>query len=160
MRSQYQTRIDNTKYHRLIYRIEVFSRLRVRMYGIFHSLRKRAVKRRFVALWFCLVAIELFCPALCEQTFAETSNFSQAELNISTKTKSGTSETSLSSCDDQGEHGQSVVCNDECLCHAIAIPSVAIRMDPLSVQRERIAVRFHETAFNSLPPPYLPPKVS
>lgn len=131
------------------------------MYGIFHSLRKRTAKRRFVALWFCLVTIELFCPALCgEQTYAATSDFSQAEINFSTETKSDTSEASLSTCNDQGGHDQSTVCNDECLCHATAIPVVGIGMTGAGVRSDRIALLFAEGIFSSLPPPYLPPKFS
>lgn len=131
------------------------------MYGVFLSIRKRAAKRRFVALWLCLVAIELFCPALCgEQTYAATSKFPQTEIRCTTITKSDASEMSLSSCNNQGEHDQLTVCNDECLCHATAIPGLAFSMESVSVQTDRISLLFAESIFSSLPPPYLPPKFS
>lgn len=132
------------------------------MYGIFHFLRRRVAKRRFVAVWLCLVAVELFCPALCDdQTYAATtSNSSQTEISFSTNSKSDASETSLSACDDRARHAQSTICNDECLCHATAIPSIVVGMKSASIQTYRITPYFGESIFNSLPPPYLPPKLS
>ena len=132
------------------------------MSGVFHFIRKRATRRRFVGLWLGLVALELFCPALCERTYASftTSNTAPIEISSSTKTQSDPEATSVSACNDLGEHHRSTVCNDECLCHASAIPVVAIDMTKASFKSDRLLLPFVEGIVNSLPPPYLPPKFS
>lgn len=128
------------------------------MYGIFQKIRKRTAKRRFVAFWLCLVAIELFCPVLCgEQIYA--AEF-QTEVNTFAEESSGRSKLALSNFDLQEAKDESAGCNDECLCHATPLPSIAFGMKSGSVCREGLSSHFAGAIFSSLPPPYLPPKFS
>lgn len=132
------------------------------MYGIFQSIRKRAVKRRFVAFWLCLVAIELLCPVLCtsQDSAAFTSDFSQTDIIVSEKANSSSPVASLSACDHEGENGKTANCVDECLCHAVAIPVIAIDDRFVDLMSDRIAGHYTTATSTSLPPPYLPPKFS
>lgn len=132
------------------------------MYGIFRSIRRRAIKRRFVALWICLVAIELLCPVLCAPQDAATlaSDFSQADVSVSENANSSSLATSFSACDHEGENGESANCVDECLCHAVAIPVITINNKSVNLPSDRITGQYTITVSTSLPPPYLPPKFS
>lgn len=132
------------------------------MYGIFQSIRRRAIKRRFVAFWICLVAIELLCPVLCtpSDSAALASNFSTADIVVSNNGKSGSTTASLSACDHEGEKDESANCVDECLCHAVAIPVMAFDDRSVDFVSDRITGQYKTAASTSLPPPYLPPKFS
>lgn len=132
------------------------------MYGIFRSIRKRAIKRRFVAFWICLVAIELLCPVLCapQEATALASSVSQTDLLISENESSSPTPASFSACDHEGENGETANCVDECLCHAVAIPVIAIDNRSVDLMSDRISGQYTTAASTSLPPPYLPPKFS
>lgn len=132
------------------------------MQRLFGVIKKKRNLRRLSAVWLFLVAIELFCPALCgTQTFAAEISFPQDEINVSVNEKNAAADTSPSAGNNQDQNHQQTVCNDECLCHATAIPnSIIPPKEPAFFRSERILFRFGEPVDNSLPPPYHPPKLS
>lgn len=127
----------------------------------FHFFRKRIIKRRFVGLWLCLVAIELFCPIFCDEPAAFAANLRSSETEISSEFRASfdavraSIEQSTASADDQ-----SAYCNDECLCHAAAIPCVVVGTKPSAIRSEPMTIGYANAYSSSLPPPYLPPKFS
>lgn len=132
------------------------------MNRIFRSLRRRATRRRFVAFWICLVAIEMLCPILCSpsETATLASNFGKTDIVVSSGANSEGTAASMSACDHEGEKNESTNCVDECLCHAVAIPVIAIDDKSVDLIRDRIAGKYSTPSSTSLPPPYLPPKFS
>ena len=132
------------------------------MYGIFQSIRRRAVKRRFVAFWICLVAIELLCPVLCNpaESAGLAPTLGNADIVASPNVNSGTTTASLAACDHEGENNESANCVDECLCHAVAIPVIAIDNRSSDLTNDRIVGHYKTAVSTSLPPPYLPPELS
>lgn len=132
------------------------------MQQILRSLRKKKTLRRLAAVWLFLLAVELFCPAFgdAESVIAAGHKDSQctAAADAGEQNESGVSMTATDS--DHQNHEQSV-CHDECLCHATAIPSINIvTLTETIIDRENIAFRYGDPVFNSLPPPYQPPKQS
>lgn len=130
------------------------------MRGILKVVRRKIVRKRVVVLWLGLVAIELFCPALCEiGTNAAPPGGSTTSVTIVRDVYEGP-KTSVSNCENEGDHQPVGDCNDECLCHAVAIPSIAGDVTSSSIERTSIPLKNGFPIFNSLPPPYLPPKFS
>lgn len=125
-------------------------------------MRRRVMKRRFVAFWICLVAIELLCPVLCTpQGRSElASGASTADIIVSAKVNSASLEASMSACDHEGENGESSNCVDECLCHAVAIPVIAINNKSVELPSDQVVGEYRPATSNSLPTPYLPPEFS
>jgi hypothetical protein len=127
----------------------------------FHYFRKRKIRTRFVGLWLCLVAIELFCPIFCDEPAAVAANLRSSETEISSVVRTSSDATSASveqsaaSTDDQ-----SAYCDDECLCHAAAIPCVVVGTKPSAIRSEPMMIGYANAFSSSLPPPYLPPKFS
>lgn len=66
----------------------------------------------------------------------------------------------MSACDHEDENGESANCVDECLCHAVAIPVIAINNKSVDLASDQITGQYKTTTSNSLPTPYLPPKFS
>jgi len=134
------------------------------MQKVFRIIKRRRNLRRLSVVWLFLLTIELFCPAFCDDSDFRTENYppkSQITASIESE-KAESSETSVSICDNQnsGDHNKTV-CNDECLCHAVAIPSLnTVDLKNSVVHSEKIAVHLSQPIFNSLPPPFLPPKNS
>lgn len=131
------------------------------MRGILKLIRRKIVRKRVAVLWLGLVAIELFCPALCEigTNASPLPSQSTASVTIAVDGREESS-TAISNCDTDGDHGTSGDCNDECLCHAVAIPAIAGDVGSTSIERTAIPLKNGFPIFNSLPPPYLPPKFS
>lgn len=127
----------------------------------FQFFRKRTTKRRLIGLWLCLVAVELFCPIFCAERVAFGANSRAAETEISSQSLA-TSNTEVTSIDQYAaqadDHGTS--CGDDCLCHAAAIPCIAIDTEPTALRSEHMTIGYANAFSNSLPPPYLPPKFS
>ena len=120
-------------------------------------IRKKRILRRIAAVSLFLIAIELFCPALCDVTaFAVDAGTAAAGSSFETETP----ETNLHASNCPGEDSSDPVCNDECLCHAVAVPSHVDNYERASVTRDRAGLFFTHRIFNSLPPPYIPPKFS
>ncbi|MCY7374668.1 MAG: hypothetical protein LH472_01690 [Pyrinomonadaceae bacterium] len=106
--------------------------------------------------------IELFCPVFCDEpTFAaEQSSPPTLERNFAEGSNNQTEE-SISASRQLAQNNQQTICNDECFCHATAIPNLIIPpKEPALFNSERISFRFGEPVYNSLPPPYHPPKLS
>lgn len=162
--AQMDCQLDNGKLKSLLLTIEGFSNFVDFMYGVFQFIRKRAARKRCVTLLLCLVAIELFCPALCgEQKYPildSESSKSELSIGFSPQAISDPLEASISVRDDQGKNNQSTVCNDECFCHATAIPSSDIDVKVVSIQSDRILIHYCQAALASVSPPYLPPQRS
>ena len=134
------------------------------MLSIYKKIKKKRNLRRISAVWLFLLAVELFCPAFCgDSVYADEIDAPRsASVSIfSNESKNKSDDASISSYDQSGDdHGQTV-CNDECLCHATAIPGIdVIAFKSTKVNGERIAFRYGEPLFNSLPPPFQPPKRS
>ena len=68
---------------------------------------------------------------------------------------------SMTAGDPDHQNHEQAVCHDECLCHATAIPSINIvNLNQVVIYHEGIAFRYGDPLFNSLPPPFQPPKQS
>ncbi|HCA57113.1 MAG TPA: hypothetical protein DEP46_03910 [Blastocatellia bacterium] len=131
------------------------------MKGILKFVRRKIVRKRFVVLWLGLVAIELFCPALCEigTNAAPPLSGSTAQVTI-VGDERAESQTVISNYENDGDNEPVGDCNDECLCHAVAIPGIVGDVASSSVYWTSIPLKNGFPIFNSLPPPYLPPKFS
>ena len=131
------------------------------MQRVFRAVKKKRNLRRLSAMWLFLIALELFCPVFCEtQTFASEPNLPSPQTAFSIDRRDAAAENFVAACDHRNSHPEQTVCNDECLCHATAIPNLSIITPKESVIRsEPIAFNFGEPIFNSLPPPYHPPKL-
>lgn len=131
------------------------------MSRFFQYLRKRMTKRRFAVLWLCLVGIELFCPVFCDEpaAVAANSSFPEPEIIAQVRESSDPTTSSIESASVSADD-QSTTCNDECLCHAAAIPCVVIGTKPSSLRSEPMIIGYANAFSSSLPPPYLPPKFS
>lgn len=108
----------------------------------------------------CLVAIELLCPVLCSPIDTLASNLSMADVAVSKNAESDITTASMSGCDHESEADESADCVDECLCHAVAIPVIAINNRSADPPSGLITGRYKTNTSNSLSTPYLPPKFS
>ena len=153
--------LDNTARIRIALKIRLERVLFASMPGILKLIRKRIFRRRVVALWLSLVAIELFCPALCEigANAATPSSHSSASVAMVVDESDGRT-AAVTSCETDGDHETTGDCNDECLCHAVAIPSITGDIASAAIDRSPIMPTNNSPIFNSLPPPYIPPKFS
>jgi hypothetical protein len=132
------------------------------MKRFFQIIKKKKHKRQFGALWLFLIVLELFCPVLCDEPA-----FTAAKKNSPTSSVQILSETNhtdgskLTSVSDYGEADEHPLCNDECLCHATAVPNASIAsLKELSFSGERIVFSTPGFYTNSLSPPHQPPKIS
>lgn len=134
------------------------------MKSFYAVIKKKRNLRRLSAVWLFLLAVELLCPVFCDETVnaAEINSPQSATVSsISYESNVNTDDASISSYDQTGDNHGQTVCNDECLCHATAIPGIDITaFKPIMVSSERIAFQYGEPLFNSLPPPFQPPKQS
>ena len=107
-------------------------------------------------LWLSLILVELFCPVFCDEpAFAARQNPPASVVQNLSEDKKPPTISYYQSTEEEK------VCNDECLCHAAAIPSLNIAtLKELPSLRETIALRYGKPLFNSLPPPFQPPKNS
>mgnify|MGYP000394968586 CR=1 FL=1 len=135
------------------------------MQRIFRTVKKKKNLRRLSAGWLLLIAIELLCPAFShERSLVAAVNPPQPETVVSAtaarESEGGENSLSVSDSQNQNDRGQAV-CNDECLCHATAIPNLVVPpVEPLPFPDERVAFLSGKFAYNALPPPYIPPKRS
>ena len=119
--------------------------------------------RRMSLAWLFLLAIELFCPVFCDEPAfaAELKSPQPSEINfvIGKEDKPLYSALSLDALENADD--SEAFCNDECLCHATAIPSLnGITVRKLYFRSETINTSYGKPVFNSLPPPFQPPKNS
>ena len=130
------------------------------MQDILKIIRRKIVRKRVAVLWLGLVAIELFCPALCEIGTSAAPPSQPTSVSIIVDVNDERT-AAISNCENDGDHQTKGDCNDECLCHAVAIPSIAgAEVASSPIDRTRIPLKNGFPIFNSLPPPYLPPKIS
>ncbi len=133
------------------------------MQRFYKIIKRKRNLRRFAALWLFLLVIELFCPAFgdAESIIAAEFNFSQPHFATLVEAKGKSSESSISACDGHDQNHEKVPCNDECLCHATAIPSVNIvTLKQTAFRDGERPFRYGDPLFNSLPLPFQPPKRS
>jgi len=132
------------------------------MQKIFRVIKRRRNLRRLSVVWLSLVIIELFCPVFCDDnTFAAEINSQQTTVSYSIEKKEDSSQHSISADDHQNSDEEQANCNDECLCHAMVVLSLNIvTLKDSFIAGEHIDFSYGEPVFNSLPPPYLPPKNS
>lgn len=131
------------------------------MKRFFQTIKKKKHKRRFGALWLFLIALELFCPVLCDEpAFAAQQNSPTSSIQILSETDH-IDGSELTSASDYEEAGDQPLCNDECLCHATAVPNASIALlKELSFSGEQIVFSTPVFYTNSLSPPHQPPKIS
>lgn len=134
------------------------------MKRFFPIIKKKKNKRRLTALWLFLVGIELFCPALCgTPAFAAENPSTAIEISRTEQRNSPPCEmTSVSNCQNENQDGQKqVICNDECLCHAVAMHSQPFSVKkPANPRSEKIVFLFSNSVSTPLLSPYRPPKNS
>lgn len=132
------------------------------MQKVFRIIKRKRNLRRLSAVWLALVIIELFCPVICDEpTFAASLDTPQTSVNRSIEETKDNSQTFITGCDRQNSDEEGNYCNDECLCHAMVVMSLNIvNLKDSFITDERIDFGYGEPVFNSLPPPYLPPKNS
>lgn len=123
--------------------------------------RKRNLRRMSVA-WLFLLALELFCPVFCDEpAFAAEHKSPQAEINMLVEGEKDSPDVSVSAAAFESTDDGEAFCDDECLCHAVAIPSLnGINVKEFYSRSEAIRISYGKPLFNSLPPPYQPPKNS
>lgn len=108
-----------------------------------------------------LVAIELFShPHSGEQTFAAEPSSTTAGIMISNESKGDTTETAVTISDNQNQDPDQPFCNDETSHHDVLISILSYPVKKAFFRSERIGFNSGEPVYNSLPPPYLPPKNS
>lgn len=132
------------------------------MQKLFRFIKKRRNLRRLSVVWLALVIIELFCPVICDEpTFAANLNTPQTTVNRSIEETDDDSQTFITGCNRQNSDEEGNYCNDECLCHAVVVMSLNfVNLKDSVTTGERMAFSYGEPLFNSLPPPYIPPKNS
>jgi hypothetical protein len=132
------------------------------MKRFFQTIKKKKHKRLVGVLWLSLIALELFCPVLCDEpSFVAAQQKSPASIVQTFSETNDVDGNELTSASDYGEADEQALCNDECLCHATALPglSFASLKEP-SFRGERIAFSTAGFYTNSLSPPHQPPKIS
>lgn len=132
------------------------------MKRFFQIIKKKKHKRRFSAFCLFLIVIELLCPVFCDEPTFAAAQTSPATLERSfIESDKGSNEKSFSAAERRTPENQQTVCNDECFCHATAVLNLIIPpKEPAFFHSEQIAFHFGEPVYNSLPPPYHPPKLS
>lgn len=132
------------------------------MQKVYRIIKRKRNLRRLSAVWLFLVVIELFCPVLCDEpAFAAEINCPQSAITLSVTDKDEPLNSVASSASFQSTDDHQSFCDDECLCHAAAIPSLnGINVRQLYSRSEAIRLSYGKPLFNSLPPPFQPPKNS
>ena len=133
---------------------------RILMLRLHSYIRRKRILRRIAAVSLFLIAIELLCPALCgDRTFAEIADPGHTISHSKTDNRETITTKFVTPSGDR-EDGSGPFCNDECLCHAVAIPTFLHHLETATVRRDRSAVSYTHAIFSSPSPPYIPPKFS
>lgn len=128
----------------------------------FRVIKRKKNLRRLGAVWLCLVILELFCPVICEEPNSATLiNSTKNEKIASISNNSDLDKTAISTLEQYANNSEQSKCVDECLCHANPINSFNfVDLKDSIINDEQIAFSYGEPVFNSLPPPFQPPKNS
>ena len=132
------------------------------MQHLYRIIKKKKYKRLLGVLWVFLIAIELFCPVFCDEpSFAAEQNSQAAIVQKLSASEDVAISESSDSISDEGAAQDQPVCNDECLCHATAVPGISVgSLKEVHFRGERIAFLTSETITTSLSPPHQPPKIA
>lgn len=132
------------------------------MQKVFRIIKRKRNLRRLSAVWLCLVILELFCPVICEEPNSATLiNSQKTEVIASIEKDSDANKTSISALEQSTDKSEQSNCEDECLCHANVITSLNfVDLRDSFDKDEQIVFSYGEPVFNSLPPPFQPPKNS
>lgn len=126
------------------------------MKRLFQIIKKKKHKRLLSAMWVFLIATELFCPVFCDEPV-----FAAQQNSPSLIAQSLSEHEESAAISDSQSTQEEKVCNDECLCHATPIISIAfLAPEKTFFSGERIAFSTSSPYFNSLSPPHQPPKIS
>lgn len=130
------------------------------MQEVYRLIKKKRNIRRLAGVWLLLLAFEFFCPIFCEDSvFAAQPAPPPLAVKVKSVEPKKNAPDSVTEGDFQNQDQK--VCNDECLCHATAIPSLNLITLKNSVKLiVHIPLRYGNRVSNSLPPPYNPPKIS
>lgn len=159
--------------HREIWRSKGFGSF------LFNLKRNRLWLRRLAFLWIIVIALEFFCPVFdCpnEYNFSAENLTSASSLfhqnlpkSVESSSFSIKSESLKKAFDsykmvDSQEEAKSVTnannvhCADECLCHAVAIPSLAFNISDRFNKPEFVSISDTDEPTLALSPPFQPPK--
>lgn len=135
------------------------------MTRFFRIIKKKKNKRRLTALWLFLVVIELFCPVLGDEAVFAASQYAPPAATTISKNfspkGSNLDRISVAFSLNQEQHPPQTCCNDDCLCHGMAMLSLPVSIEKSSFFRsERTTSSVRNSFFNSPSPPYPPPKIS
>lgn len=132
------------------------------MLKVYRIIKKKRNLRRMSLAWLFLLAIELFCPIFCDEpAFAAEHKSPQTEINFVIEKENESPDSSVSTAAFESADDGEAFCDDECLCHATAIPSLnGINVKQVYFRAEAIRISYGKPLFNSLPPPFQPPKNS
>lgn len=132
------------------------------MKRFFKTIKKKRCKRRFSVLCLFIIVIELLCPVFSDEpTFAAEQSALTTVERSSVQNGKDSNKNSVSASESGAQDNEQTVCNDECFCHATAIPNLIVPpKEPAFFHSEQIAFHFGAPVYNSLPPPYHPPKLS
>lgn len=126
------------------------------MKRFFQIIKKKKHKRFVIVLWAFLIAIELLCPLFCDvPAFAAGQNSPPSIVQNRSENKEFKIISDFQSTQDEN------FCNDECLCHGMAILGIGfITPEKKFFRSERIAFLTFNPYTNSLSPPHHPPKIA
>lgn len=133
------------------------------MRRIFRVIRKKRNLRRLRAVCcMFLMFFEIFSHAQNEsQIFAaERSSLPEMKISLSDKSDAVQTQTLIAVADDESSGSHQPSCQDEISHHQGLISGFTYSFNAAFSTSERIASRRAGFVYNSLPPPYLPPKFS
>lgn len=159
--------------HREIWRSKGFGSF------LFNLKRNHLWLRRLASLWIIVIALEFFCPvfdcpdeynfsaenitlasSVARRNAPESDELSSFSVKSESLKKAFDSDQAAAFDDDSKsvtkENG--VHCADECLCHAVAIPSLAFKLPDHFTKPEFVRIYDTDEPTLALSPPFEPPK--
>lgn len=130
------------------------------MRSIYKQIKRRKNIRRLKVSFFLLIMfIELFSHTnIGQQTLTTTD--SQSETIISSYSSSEEDEKAQGIFDDTSQHNQQTPCSDQSSHHHVLVSNMTFLTGKSSFQTEQFTFSDGEFVYNSLPPPFQPPKKS
>ena len=133
------------------------------MRQIFRVIRKKRNLRRLrAAVFLFLMFVEIFAHAQMDGQIFAAELFSPpvTQTSISNKGERIPAQRAIAIADDESQGSHQPFCQDEVSHHQGLLTGFSYSFDTASFSSERITSRRGEFVYNSLPPPYLPPKFS